>query len=30
LVLPDTMGDESFRRLRIALKWGDKADQVAT
>ncbi|MFZ2161780.1 MAG: protein YgfX [Sideroxyarcus sp.] len=30
LILPDTMGAESFRRLRVALKWGDKADQVAT
>jgi toxin CptA len=30
LVMPDTMGAESFRRLRVALKWGDKADQVAT
>jgi len=29
LVMPDTMGAESFRRLRVALKWGDKADQVA-
>jgi hypothetical protein len=29
LILPDTMGAESFRRLRVALKWGDKADQVA-
>lgn len=30
LILPDTMGADSFRRLRVALKWGDKADQVAT
>ena len=30
LVMPDTMGAESFRRLRVALKWGGKADQVAT
>ena len=29
LILPDTMGADSFRRLRVALKWGDKADQVA-
>lgn len=29
LILPDTMGEESFRRLRVALKWSDKADQVA-
>ena len=29
LIMPDTMGAESFRRLRVALKWGDKADQVA-
>jgi toxin CptA len=30
LVMPDTMGTESFRHLRVALKWGDKADQIAT
>jgi hypothetical protein len=30
LVMPDTMGAESFRHLRVALKWGDKADQAAT
>lgn len=30
LILPDTMGAESFRRLRVALKWGDKAGQSAT
>ena len=29
LISPDAMGVESFRRLRVALKWGDKADQVA-
>jgi hypothetical protein len=29
LIMPDTMGAESFRHLRVALKWGDKADQVA-
>ncbi len=30
LVMPDTIGKESFRRLRIALKWRDKVDQAAT
>ena len=30
LIMPDTMGAESFRHLRVALKWGDKADQAAT
>ena len=30
LVMPDTMGAESFRHLRVALKWGDKTDQAAT
>jgi hypothetical protein len=30
LILPDAMGVESFRRLRVALSWGDKADHVAT
>ena len=30
LVMPDTMGAESFRHLRVALKWGDKSDQPAT
>ena len=30
LIMPDTMGAESFRHLRVALKWGNKADQVAT
>jgi toxin CptA len=30
LIMADTMGAESFRRLRVALKWGDKADQGAT
>ena len=29
LIMPDTMGAESFRHLRVALKWGDKADQAA-
>jgi hypothetical protein len=28
LISPDAMGVDSFRRLRVALKWGDKADQV--
>jgi toxin CptA len=26
-ILPDAMGAESFRRLRVALRWCDKADQ---
>ena len=30
LVLPDSMSKESFRRLRVSLKWGNKTDQVAT
>lgn len=29
VILPDAMGAESFRRLRVALRWGDKADQAA-
>ena len=29
LILPDAIGEESFRRLRVALRWGDKADQPA-
>lgn len=29
LVMPDTMGADSFRHLRIALRWGDKANQLA-
>ena len=29
LILPDSMGAERFRRLRVALKWGDKPDQAA-
>lgn len=29
LILPDSMGAERFRRLRIALKWGDKTNQLA-
>jgi toxin CptA len=30
LILPDTMGAESFRQLRVALKWGDNSDQATT
>ena len=30
LILPDAMGEDSYRRLRVALRWGDKADQAAT
>lgn len=30
VILPDAMGVDSFRRLRVALRWGDKADQAAT
>lgn len=29
LILPDAIGVESFRRLRVALRWGDKAGQPA-
>jgi hypothetical protein len=29
LILPDTMGAESFRHLRVGLRWGDKATQPA-
>ncbi len=29
LILPDAIGAESFRRLRVALRWGDKSDQPA-
>jgi hypothetical protein len=29
LVLPDAIGVESFRRLRVALRWGERADQPA-
>ena len=28
LILPDAMGEDSFRRLRIALRWGDRTDQA--
>ncbi|BCK87909.1 hypothetical protein MIZ01_1706 [Sideroxyarcus emersonii] len=30
LILPDAIGEESFRRLRVALRWGDKENQAAT
>lgn len=30
LILPDAMGAQSFRRLRVALRWGDAANQAAT
>ncbi len=30
VILPDAMGAESLRRLRVALRWGDRADQAAT
>ena len=29
LVLPDTMGADSFRTLRVALRWRDESDQVS-
>ena len=29
VILPDTMVADSFRRLRVVLKWGDKAGQAA-
>lgn len=29
LILPDAMGSESFRRLRVALRWGETANQTA-
>jgi toxin CptA len=29
LILPDVMGLGSFRRLRVVLRWGDRADQPA-
>lgn len=28
LVLPDAMGVDSFRRLRVALRWGDRSAQA--
>ena len=28
-ILPDAMDEDSFRRLRVVLKWGDKAGQAA-
>ena len=30
LIMPDAMEKESFRRLRIALKWDDQVDQAVT
>jgi hypothetical protein len=30
LISPDTMGAESFRRLRVALRWRETANQAAT
>jgi toxin CptA len=29
LIMPDTMGAESFRHLRVGLRWGDKSTQPA-
>jgi toxin CptA len=29
VILPDAMGAQSFRRLRVALRWGGKAGQAA-
>jgi hypothetical protein len=29
LILPDIMGADSFRRLRVVLRWGDRSDQPA-
>lgn len=29
-IMPDAMGPDSFRRLRVALRWGDRPAQVAT
>lgn len=29
VILPDNMGGESFRRLRVALRWGVTANQAA-
>jgi toxin CptA len=29
VILPDAMAADSFRRLRVVLKWGDRAGQVA-
>jgi len=28
LIMPDAMGAESFRRLRVVLRWGEKADKT--
>jgi len=30
VIMPDTMGAESFRRLRVLLRWGDAGNQTAT
>jgi toxin CptA len=30
VIMPDAIGAESFRRLRVMLKWGDVANQAAT
>lgn len=30
LIMPDAIGAESFRRLRVILRWGGAANQVAT
>lgn len=30
VIMPDTMGVESFRRLRVLLRWGDEDNQTAT
>lgn len=30
VIMPDTMGAESFRRLRVLLRWGDADNQAAT
>ncbi len=30
LIMPDAIGAESFRRLRVILRWGDVANQAAT
>jgi len=29
-IMPDAMGPDSFRRLRVALRWGDRSAQAAT
>jgi len=30
VIMPDAIGAESFRRLRVMLRWGDAANQAAT